>query len=279
MKLKEPVDLNRIKNNDSKYTSDWETVLLTGTIKPNIKIRGWKYWYKWSIDVNERIMDYYISILFYITYSDFKNIVFCENSNYNFDTQITSLKKIAETCNKNLEIIQFKWNNDALQKTYYWYWEWEIINYALSKSEILQNCKNWYKITWRYIIGNINSILERNKKDDNLFFRLLFGFWLFTICTAFFKTNNITYNKYLYDINDKLKPWITLESLYYIVLKKSTIKSWKLSEIPYRIWRDSKYRNTNTYQKLAFYIWLWNYDGIMVRILENMIKLKRTIFH
>ena len=258
---------------------EWETVLLTGTINPNTKVREWKYWHKWSISINERIIDYYISIQFYIAYSNFKNIVFCENSNYERNEQIKSLNKIAKACNKNLEIIQFEWNKNALLKTYYWYWEWEIINYALSKSKILPKCKNRYKITWRYIIENINNIIEYNKKDNNLFFRLMFSFNFHTICTALFKTNNETYNKYLYNINDKLEPQVALEELYYKVLKETDIKSWKLWEIPHRLWRDSERWKINIYHRLFFIAWCRNYKyNIFAYLFKKLIMFKRLLF-
>ena len=252
---------------------NWETVLLTGCIEPTSKISIWKYWYKWSINVNERLKDYFFSIQYYIMYSDFKNIIFCDNSNYKCLEHISILKELANIYGKNLEVLQFEWDNVKITNTYYGYWEWEIINYALSNSKILWNCKSWYKITGRYIIENINDIIALHKDDKNLFFRLMFPYSFFSLCTALFKVSKEDYNKYLKDINCKLEAWTALESLYYKTLKKTNISVWNLKTIPHRLWRDSRYWEINKFHNVLLKLWLRNYNS-KLWILLDYLKIK-----
>ena len=246
-----------------------ETVLLTWTLKPNSKVSEWIFWHKWCLKPEERQKDYFYSILYYIIYSNFKNIVFCENSNYEFWNFITILKQLAKYYNKNLEIIQFQWNIDKVLDSHYWYWEWEITNYALENSKILQKSTGRYKITWRYIVENINDIIKFHKNDKNLFFRFV-TYSLFSLNTMIFKISKKDYNKYLKDINNKLTSKILLETLYYKTLKNTDINIWQLKVKPYIIRRDYKSKKIKFFHKILFKIWCRSYNSNICNILEQL---------
>lgn len=191
------------------------TLLLTGCINP----------LKNSRHIDDREKQYIDALNYYIFNSDFKHIIFVDNSNHILPifkkNQIINNKWIIKINNKTIEYITFDWNK--LTKMYgYWYSESEILDYAMDNSVILKNMQNnesFFKITWRYIIKNINNIIKISQ--EQLFFR-----WIrwFSCITGIFK---ITKKDYLTRLYKKVKEFyinnpnwfITLESVYYIILR------------------------------------------------------------
>ena len=57
-------------------------------------------------NIENRKKDYIRALLYYITQSNFDNIVFCENSNANLE-EFVNVINIAKIFNKNLEILIF----------------------------------------------------------------------------------------------------------------------------------------------------------------------------
>ena len=173
----------------------WNTLLLTSAIDVNIEIP----WHKRK-DINIRVKDYIKALTFYITHSDFTEIVFCDGSNYclkDFDF-IFSLAQIFE---KKLELLSFQQDIQKVIKKWKWFWEQQIINYALQHSEILKNSHSFYKITGRYLIKNINNILKNETEEENVFFRT--SLLDRQNCnTAFFKTSPIFFKKNLQNVED-----------------------------------------------------------------------------
>ena len=153
------------------------TLLLTWTIAPSNWIK--KFNYINSLNPEKRLKEYETSIKYYITESLFDKIVFCENSNYNCEKRKNEMYIFTKKNSKLLEIIQFQWNIEKTLELTYSYWEWECIDYAFKNSKLLRESKNRWKITWRYIIKNINDIILSADKYENLLFKWMWPLWFF----------------------------------------------------------------------------------------------------
>jgi len=129
-------------------------ILLTGTINvgdiSNTKHR----------DADIRKSEYIDSINYYLTSTNYK-IVFVENSNVNIKNYF---KEFVE--NGRLEILTFDGNsfNSNLGKGF---GELEIIEHAFYNSNIINQFVNVIKITGRYRILNIDSIIEEGKNYEH----------------------------------------------------------------------------------------------------------------
>jgi hypothetical protein len=211
------------------------TLLLTWTLFPDSNVKN-----KTKIDLNPeyRKKDYLRAILHYITQSNFTDIVFCENSNADL-AEFENIKIIAKIFNKNLEILTFTWNSKIALEYWYWAWEAEIFDYAFANSKILSKSICFYKITWRYILKDINIILDLLKDSQNYFHKQWLFMTQFTVSTAFFKISNQNYKKYLFwkqielfslisnlDYNKEIyyKNQFPLERLWYILLRNELLK-------------------------------------------------------
>lgn len=255
------------------------TVLLTWTICPNAEIWKKLQYKSWSLDPEKRRLEYMRTIIFYIAISNFDSIVFVENSNYNiWSNNMLALSNIASIFNKKIEILQFEWNNKTMMNLNYWYWEGEIIDYAYDNSSLIKKSESRYKITWRYIIKNINSIIKVHKNLDNLFFRNIPEFS--AINTAFFKTNNKDY-KYLYNLKENISSsWLSERALKYVFYEKIIsikLNTWNLKEIPLRMniqTTDKKEnflkRNVLWYEKVLFNIWLFNINNNLEKFIFKL---------
>lgn len=130
------------------------TILLTGTINvgniSNTKHR----------DADIRKKEYIESINYYLSFTNYK-ILFVENSNVNISKYFVEFIELGR-----LEILSFNGNsfNPNLGKSF---GEIEIIEYAFNNSKILNQTDNVIKITGRYRILNINSIVD-NEYENTL---------------------------------------------------------------------------------------------------------------
>ncbi len=211
------------------------TLLLTWTITPNQYIEN-----KSANDLNieNRKKDYIRALLYYITQSNFSHIIFCENSNTYLE-EFESIKNIAKTFNKNLEILTFNWDVNLAINYWYWAWESEIFDYVFENSELLKNSNSFYKITWRYIVKNMNTIIKKLDESENYFHKQWLFMTQFTFSTAFFKISKANYQKYLYKKQIKLyedldkkdykneiffKNHFPLERLWYCLLRNELLK-------------------------------------------------------
>ena len=98
-------------------------------------------------DVSERLKQYIECIEFYLCKTSINKIVFCENSNYKFDSR--ALYELAKKNNKLLEILQFNGNYSQIVDRGKGYGEGEIIEYALQNSKLFLQSKYFVKVTGR----------------------------------------------------------------------------------------------------------------------------------
>ncbi len=140
------------------YTN--EVLIMTGTINvgktPYVAIR----------DSQERLLQYLYSLVSWIKLTNITTIVFCENSNTNYDFK--KLIEFSETEGKDLEVLVFD-DNYAAQKHGKGFGEGIIMEYAIQNSKSLTMATTFYKVTGRLFIQNFESIQKKHIQFDNVF--------------------------------------------------------------------------------------------------------------
>lgn len=262
------------KNDWNRFNS--RTLLLTWTIAPNNWIT--KFNYKNSLDPQKRLKEYENSIKYYIEDSLFEEIVFCENSNYNCEDWKIKMWKFAKDKNKTLEILQFQWNVKKTLELSYSYWEGECLDYAYKNSKFLKESINRWKITWRYVIKNINDLIKSSDKYENLLFRWLRPLWFFTIDTSIFKVSNDTYEKYLYDAKNDITKENNkcIEHIFYDRIRNKKINCGKLKILPEKDWYWDAWHIKKWYHYVLLFFWLWNESNLACKILDILFYKKYT---
>lgn len=109
-------------------------------------------------DPKQRLQQYLDSLKFYITQTNFSEIVLCDNSNYDFPNSVSEL---AKKYKKRVEILQFAGNAAKIMENGKGYGEGEIIEYALSHSRLLKDAEFFIKITGRLKVLNIDEIAKK----------------------------------------------------------------------------------------------------------------------
>ena len=191
-------------------------LLLTGTIdtskfgNSNVKLTNTK----------ERLNQYQSAITRYIEESVFNNIVFIENSGYEFDYK--KFEKLAEKNHKKFEFMQVETDIEKTIKLGKSYGEAILIKRGIEESKLLKKAKCIYKVTGRIFLKNSKQICK-GKNEQNQFIVFNKSKW----CnTSFFKVSkddfeNVLKNAYLYCDESKGKD---LESVYFDLLIKSNLK-------------------------------------------------------
>ncbi len=204
------------------------TLLLTSSIHP------WNVINKTENMIrDERENQYTWTLKYYIEKSNFNSIIYVDNTNYilkyvqNLDTENVANSRIIKINWKVLEYIKFDWNKYS---SIYWYgyWDQEIMDYAFKNSILLNkldNNESFFKISWRYVLKNINNILKKTEHIWNMFLKS--PIYPFNIQTAIVKIKKSDYKKYIYIKvkrffekwkNKKLK--LLLENIWYIMLRE-----------------------------------------------------------
>lgn len=213
-------------------------LLLTGTINP----KKFKTPFTKLIDERERLNQYLDAIKKYILLSNFNILIFCENSNYNYNYK--KLKELAKKNKKTLEIIKFVGNKDEMFNRGKGYGEAEIIEKAIKKSKYLASPKQtFYKVTGRIFIKNINKILENSKKDN-----YFFSVGKKHCVTLFFKCSVEFYKKNLFGAGKECneRKSIHLENVFYdkLIMHKKILSCF----VEYPLYEGSSGTNNEIYK-------------------------------
>lgn len=218
---------------------DEETLLMTWSIYVNKNLK-----FHHHIPVNERLIEYLDSLLFYITKTNFKKIIFIDWNDYPINNLsfITDIWKIYW---KKIEILSFKNDQNNVVDKWKWWWEQAIIEFAIKNSKLLSENKPFYKVTWRYIVNNINDILEASKWIDVIFNILMMNKLInknHYVNTAFFKVTKKFFLDYLWwcweFVNDN--KWDILEKIYFNRLVKiPNMKINSFNKVPEFYWKAS----------------------------------------
>lgn len=193
--------------------------IITGTIRPNNQVG-----HLVLKNETERLQQYKDALLFTIQSGAFSKIVFCENSSYGTEC-FNDLKKEADKCAVDLELLSFAGNNEAVLKYGKGYGEGEIMNYVFANSSLLSKEMSFVKLTGRLKIVNIKKICKKINPDKCYFnipnrtIRDYYDTKLYAMPTAVF-------DKYFRKIYDKVRDdeGTYLEKVYTGVLEKQRIQ-------------------------------------------------------
>lgn len=244
-----------------------DTLLLTWTIAPSEKVKasGDIKYNSTSLSPSKREREYYEAIKYYLEESKFSSIVFCDNSNYSFSYG-NQLKSIAKSLWKNLELLKFQGDVNLVTSISYWLGEAEILDYVFEHSILLHKTDCWYKITWRYIVSNIDDIIESLNDQECYFQKFYFRPNMFNVNSATFKISNKLFEKFLYkkivDVwgnNENL--YLNLEDYIYSLLRDFLLNNYKT-----KVYLIIKYSNKrlmfrNIY-KILVKIWFFDFNII-----------------
>ena len=198
--------------------SDDVVLLITGCVSPspNQAFHALK-------DVKVRFQQYVDSITWFLYHSSFKNIVFCENSNYFVfeDNALREKEKLCELAakqHKRLEVISFQGDFAMVEKTNKGYGEGEIIQYALKQSELLRRAKSFCKVTGRVEVLNIDDVFSKIEYGQNYFNRDL-AHGRRSIDTRIFCCDIEYYKRNLMLLYKQLEPQNSIEGLFWLTLR------------------------------------------------------------
>lgn len=137
-----------------------DALILTAAINPgatpNVKMS----------DPEERLFQYLCSLVSWIQFSNISPIIFCENTDYDYD--YSQIIQMAENFNKHLEILLFVGNNESYKYGKGW-GEGKIIEYVFKNSKVLHHHNCFYKITGQYFLKNCDEIIDLHQEYDNIF--------------------------------------------------------------------------------------------------------------
>jgi len=117
-------------------------------------------------DPKERLLEYLTSLVAWIKLTSITNIIFCENTNIDYD--FSKIIDLAKREGKNLEVLVFS-GNRYTHKHGKGYGEGEIIEYAIKNSTYLKNSVNFYKVTGRLFIPEFDKIQGLHSHLSNVF--------------------------------------------------------------------------------------------------------------
>lgn len=213
-------------------------LLLTGCIHPKGSILSKV---SWELELSKRITQYERAIRYYIQESPFQTIVFCDNSDFHH-VFIEEMSHLAREKGKIFEYITYDGNKKS--SVYgYGYSECELIDYAWENSGYLRTSSSWYKISGRYILRDVERLIDVTRNLEFYFHKQgIFDSW-FTVSTSFFLMSNNLYESHLYKkhtlLYEKLhrekkqgdlivNGSIPVEKIWYLLLREY-IKTYKSS--------------------------------------------------
>ncbi len=167
------------------------TLLITGCIDPERN-------QKWLLisDAKTRLDQYIDSIIFYINSSAFSNIIFCDNSNFDYDAK-DSLISYALSKGKKLEWISFEGNKELVKKWGKGAGEDEIVSYVLKNSELMKTANSFAKVTGRLKLQNINQMIQKCHSQNNYFLKDVYRGNKNGVDTRFYFINKLFFTKNL----------------------------------------------------------------------------------
>lgn len=214
-------------------------ILLTGTISPvggvNVKLK----------DPQIRLRQYSSAIIYFIEKSEFKDIVFVENSGYEFDAY--PFEYLAMIYGKRFEFLR-RVNPQTENLSYRGksFGEADLIDFAMKNSKLILDHDTIYKITGRCTLLNDASIL-RYTSSDNEFMLSKRRKWLHTY---FFKIKKEDYFNLFAPLLDEMDDSTqhNIERLWYKVIQDNRVKHTSFYRTPrvHGIYGNS---NGRTYDK------------------------------
>ncbi|MBP9068756.1 MAG: hypothetical protein KBG47_04570 [Bacteroidia bacterium] len=203
-----------------------EILLLTASVDPAASKTPFTH----LLDPKLRLQEYLQNIKRIIEEGVFEKIVFCENTNYNYD--YSEIVRFAKSKNVELEPLVFEGNYEKISHQGKGYGEGQIIKYAIMNSKLLLPDSVFYKLTGRIFIRNIASIVRKNKAKEVIFIRAQRKVRI--VDARFFKTSVAFFKAHLMEefvnVNDPEKHY--LEMVYFEKLQTINGIS-RFNEFPY----------------------------------------------
>lgn len=191
-----------------------KTVLLTGTINSTLYNNTGNM----LKNISERYYMYTESIEAYIKESVFDNIVFAENSQYDFSAD--RFVKMAKKYNKKFEYVKCPSYIEETIRHGKSYGEARMIEDALKMSSLLQENSTIYKITGRIFLKNSKDICKSLKKHRNEYIVYMSKKWCFTNIFKFNRADYISYWNNVWKKCDE-KSGNDIERVFFKILDKN----------------------------------------------------------
>lgn len=185
------------------------------------------------IDPEQRLKQYIESILFYMNCEMIKDIVVCDNSNYDYSTCKEFLNK---TPKKNIEFLHFSGDTEQTMLKGKGYGEGQIMAYIMDKSKLIRTAESFCKITGRLLILNIDVILKKIKRNNNYFQRTALNPFTVTkkVDTRFYHCKTDIFKQVLlnsFSLVDDNNGYY-LEHVYYNELNANGIPYYNFNRLP-----------------------------------------------
>ncbi len=118
-----------------------------------------------SIETRKKL--YADALLRWVCNTPLNSFVFCDNSNALTDDFTKPILEKATLLHKTVEFIQFGGSHDLIKKQGKGFGEGELVDYALTNSELLRNSNGFYKITGKLFIDNFNALHPKMDYTQN----------------------------------------------------------------------------------------------------------------
>ena len=238
------------KNARLKKTNGKRVLILTGTINPDVFKTPERSINVKLTNVEERLDQYKKAIKRYIEESIFTNIVFVENSGYDFDVQ--EIFDASLRYNKQFEFIRMSLSETQISnmlKKGKSYGESLLIDFAIKNSTLVKGCDEIWKVTGRLYVNNINKIVTHSTKGANeaicnnprRFIKYKEdwpGQWIHTEFFKILKTDYLKYFENNWELCDDYKDMIgwrsqhCIEQVWYQIAKDNHIRFKNFCEYP-----------------------------------------------
>src|SRR5262249_46354525 len=129
------------------------TLIITSTVYVNSDLTV-------VTDPGLREQQYIDSILFYIGSAGTKKIVVCDNSGFDY-SKIERLPAQAKQHGKEIEFLSFQGDKDKIKQRGKGYGEGEIMEYTFRNSRLLGKESDFFKVTGRVLVLNIDRIVSK----------------------------------------------------------------------------------------------------------------------
>lgn len=182
-------------------------MLVTGCVRP---VEGQAYLA--LKDTAERLRQYRESLVYYFQNTNFKCVIFCENSGYPFD--LKELEYLAGNTGKEFEALTFIGDSEATRIRGKGYGEGEIVAHALEHSRWAGDIRSFVKVTGRLIVRNLEDI--RRRLDASRFYinRLLIRNSPDTLDTRLYAIPNDLYRRHFLDLHKTVTVVRPLERVF-----------------------------------------------------------------
>lgn len=172
----------------------------------------------------DRLHDYLKTIQWAIEETEFTDIIFCDNSNFDLDSvdKMHLLKGRSESIGKKLEYYYFQGDLVAVQAKGKGYGEGEIISWLYDHCLTMRKHEYYYKITGRLTVRNIDRIRLSEKPENTFIFDIGTG----CVDTRFYKLSMYDFRMFFKDAHllvDDTKD-LFLEHVYFQVLVNEHLK-------------------------------------------------------